>query len=70
MTGGGAGMTGGGAGMTGGGAGMTGGTEAAPEKCRSSLGTPISALAYKRVMKKTHTLTNAGMMSRDIPHKT
>jgi len=72
-------MTGGEAGMTGGGAGIAGstvvtrsaevtvGTEAAPETCNSPLGTPISALAYKRVKKKTGTRIRHGNMPCDIP---
>jgi len=34
------------------------------EKGRSSLGTPISALAHKRVMKKTVTRIHRGIMPR------
>ena len=64
--------------MTGGGAGIAGstvvtrnaevtvGTEAAPETCNSPLGTPISALAYKRVKKKTGTRIRHGNMSYDM----
>jgi len=57
--------------MTGGGGGMTesaettAGTEAASETCNSSLGTPISALAHKRVRKKTGTRIRHGIMPRD-----
>ena len=43
----------------------TAGTEAASETCNSSLGTPISALAHKRVRKKTGTRIRHGIMPRD-----
>jgi len=45
---------------------MTMRTEVAPEKCRSSLGTPISVLAHKRIMTKIVTRIRIGIMPRDI----
>jgi len=43
----------------------TAGTEATSETCNSSLGTPISALAHKRVRKKTGTRIHRRIMPRD-----